>query len=130
MARLEPTVLDDFVRGDQPRWTIQLLDAADQPLNCTGATARFTVRDGYPDPEIDDDAAALLALTTLTPLLGLEWVNQAVGQLLLILPAAFTKTLEELCYLFDLQVTTAAGAPITVAVGTIEPDYRDITRAV
>lgn len=130
MARLEPTVLDDFVHGDRARWAVQLIDENDDPLNCSSAKARFSVRAAYPEAAVEDESAALLALSTDTPETGLSWIDQGTGRLEVVLSASFTKTLDQLCYLFDLQITTAAGDPITVAVGTIEPDYSDITRAV
>lgn len=99
----------EIYRGDNRTLEVRVTDSADQPVDLTGASIRFTVRKGV-------DKEVLIEKTSSDP--AQAKITDATGGVLEVyLVPADTKKLKPGGYVFDVEVTLSNGKVYTVVFG-------------
>jgi hypothetical protein len=104
------------VRGDTRSLQFSLVDDADDPVDLTGATAKLVVdTSNAPDDQTNN----------LFEIVGV--ISTPASGVIVFTPSAANAKQTPDTYFYDVQVTLAGGAVVTVATGTwtVDPDIAD-----
>ena len=96
-------------RGDSRTLAITVTDSADQPIDLTGAIARFTVRKAI-------DKEVLISKSSADPA-QIDIIDPTNGKLEIYIVPNDTKTLKPGGYVFDVEITLSNGKVYTVVFG-------------
>lgn len=109
--------IKDFYRGDTLEFEIDIQDSDENPIDITGATVWFTMKENPADP---DNLAAIQIRQT-------EHINAVDGKTKIIVPSNLTDRLTpNKSYFYDFQITFASGVVKTIMVGKVKV-LQDIT---
>jgi len=113
------TGLKDLIRGDTKFINIELKDKDGNPIDLTGSTIWFTLKENIKDP---DTAAAIQKVIT-------NHTDPTNGKTRIVLESSDTQDLQLGSYHYDIQLVDNGGNVTTVLIGRLKV-LADVTRSV
>lgn len=128
---LDDTTILEMYRGDTKTFVFTVTEN-DDPIDLTGLTVRFAVRDAWPDGSVDDDADAVIYKTTAGGA-GITLTDPSNGEFEVEIDPVDTYALDipggVKSFFYGIEYLESASHPVTIGRGTFLI-FADVVRTV